>query len=133
MRSIQLLLFVFSFSLASCSFQVPQNVLEPEGFDKLSKEIKGSVIIDVRTPEEFNQGFIENAINIDYRGIEFDRQISELDTVKTYFVYCKSGGRSSSAAFYMRRHGFDNVYELKGGIENWKKKGLPVIAGKMES
>ena len=133
MRAFHYLVFIFGILLASCSFQSPTNVLEPEIFDKLSKEIDGSVIVDVRTPEEFNEGFIPNAINIDYRGIEFEKQISELDTVKTYFVYCKSGGRSASVAFYMRRHSFKNVYELKGGIENWKKKGFSIMAGKVAS
>jgi rhodanese-related sulfurtransferase len=75
-----------------------------------------AVLIDVRTPSEFESGHIANALNIDFESSSFETEIQKLDTSKEYFVYCRSGNRSQQAISVMKSHGIDTVYELRGGI-----------------
>ena len=82
------------------------------------------VIIDVRTPEEFTEEHIENAINLDYHSETFR---DELDKNKTYLIYCRSGSRSGSALDTMEELNFKEVYNLLGGINQWKAEGLSTI------
>lgn len=82
---------------------------------------KNAVILDVRTPEEVALGIIPNAMVIDiYKGQEFLSEVEKLDTSKTYYVYCKSGGRSAQACSVMNQLGFKNTYNLIGGFSEWK-------------
>lgn len=83
---------------------------------------KEAVILDVRTREEFNSGHIPGAKNIDIMGGNFSAQISGLDKEKAYFVYCRSGGRSSSACGAMASQGFTHLFNLRGGIGAWRGK-----------
>ena len=82
-------------------------------------------IIDVRTPEEFAESHIENAINIDFYSETFRDDINRLDKNKTYLIYCRSGRRSASALGIMAELGFKEAYNLLGGIIDWKAAGLP--------
>ncbi len=80
-----------------------------------------AVIIDVRTEEECEDGIIPNAINIDiYKGQGFIYQIEELQKGKNYYVYCKAGARSEQACHIMNQLGFENTYNLVGGIMQWQ-------------
>ena len=79
-----------------------------------------AVIIDVRTEEEVNEGHIPNAIHLDiFKGQEFIDALKELDTEKSYFVYCRSGARSGQACSIMNQLGFEKAYNLMGGFSNW--------------
>ncbi len=89
------------------------------------KSLKSVEIIDVRTPDEFLKGHLQNAKNFDWNGDNFEQQIAALDKSKPVMVYCLSGGRSSSAAAKMRSEGFKEVYELDGGIMKWRAANLP--------
>ena len=84
------------------------------------------VILDVRTPEEFAQGHIENASNLDYLSETFRDELNNLDKDKTYLVYCGSGGRSAGALAIMAELGFMEAYNMLGGISQWQAEGLPV-------
>lgn len=77
------------------------------------------VILDVRTAQETDAGTLPNAIKIDYRSSNFESEIAKLDKSKTYLVYCKAGGRSSSACNKMTEAGFSNVINMKGGYSSW--------------
>jgi len=120
---------VYSFLLMvlsiSCQSQNNQS-LAPKEFTAKIESTKDAVILDVRTPGEFKEGFIKQAINIDYNDAGFEGQINKLDKSKSYFVYCLSGGRSGSAASFMRENGFKQVYELKGGMMAWRNNQMPV-------
>jgi rhodanese-related sulfurtransferase len=84
---------------------------------------QNAVILDVRTPEEWHEGHIENAIHIDiYKGQGFVYEVDALDKTKNYFVYCKAGGRSAQACSIMNQLGFENTYNLIGGMMNWEGK-----------
>ncbi|XOV91942.1 MAG: rhodanese-like domain-containing protein [Bacteroidota bacterium] len=96
-------------------------------FQQAIKENKDAVIIDVRTPAEVQNGFIEGAINMDINSPEFADGVAKLDKEKTYFVYCHSGGRSASAASYLKKNGISKVVNLSGGIVGWQRAGLPTV------
>ena len=93
--------------------------LSPEEFAKAHKVNPDSILIDVRTPEEYGSGHLPGAINININGFEFHEQIEELDPNKEYYVYCRSGARSMAACKYMFSKGFNNVKHLQGGILAW--------------
>jgi rhodanese-related sulfurtransferase len=77
---------------------------------------KDFVIIDVRTPEEYADGHIENAINLDYYFKAFEDELNKLDKNKTYLIYCRSARRSGMALDTMKAVGFTKVYNMLGGI-----------------
>lgn len=81
------------------------------------------VILDIRTPEEYSSGHIENAVNVDYYAADFINKLEKLDKNATYMVYCRSGNRSGSTVTQMEKLGFKSVYELNGGINAWLKAG----------
>ncbi len=79
-----------------------------------------AVILDVRTQSEWEEGIIPNAIHIDiYKGQGFIYEVDALDKSKNYYVYCKAGGRSAQACGIMNQLGFENTYNLLGGIMEW--------------
>ena len=85
------------------------------------------VIIDVRTPDEFDAGHIENATNIDFYSEAFRDELNKLDKNKTYLIYCRSGGRSGNALNIMAELDFTEAYNILGGINLWKTEGLPTV------
>jgi rhodanese-related sulfurtransferase len=81
---------------------------------------ENAVILDVRTEDECNEGIIPQAVNIDiYKGQGFIYLIEELDKTKNYYVYCRSGARSAQACSIMNQLGFENTYNLLGGMMEW--------------
>ncbi|MFV8327980.1 rhodanese-like domain-containing protein [Flavobacterium sp. ZS1P14] len=81
---------------------------------------ENAVILDVRTEDECNEGIIANSINIDiHMGQGFIDQLEALDKSKNYYVYCRSGMRSAKACEIMNELGFENAYNLVGGIIAW--------------
>lgn len=84
------------------------------------------VLLDVRTAEEYDDGHIQNAINIDVKQNGFIEEAkSTLPANKTIAVYCRSGKRSANAAVMLAKEGF-KVVNLEGGIMAWKDAGMPV-------
>ena len=116
--------FLFFFFFLSCVYS-PNNAdkmikLSETEWVKLHDESEESVIIDVRTDDEFSTGYIEGAVNIDfYMGNQFISEIDKLDKSKSYFIYCKSGARSGQTCELMKQKGFKKVYNLEGGILGW--------------
>jgi thioredoxin len=127
--NIKLISFVSALVLLtiSCNSQSASQVLKATDFNQKLKEDKNVFVLDVRTPEEFAEGYIENAVNININSAEFKDEIAKLDKNKTYLVYCLSGKRSASAASYMRSNGFKEVINLEGGIMAWQSNNLPVL------
>ncbi len=77
-------------------------------------------ILDVRTPDEYEEAHIPKAKNIDiYKGQGFLDEVNTLDKSKEYYVYCRSGARSAQACALMQQQGFENTYNLLGGITEW--------------
>ncbi len=87
----------------------------------------GVVVLDVRTPSEYAQGHIANAINIDVEAATFNSEIAKLDNTKTYAVYCHSGRRSAIATTAMARAGFEHIFNLQNGLADWMAHGMMVV------
>ncbi len=79
-------------------------------------------VLDVRTALEYKRGHLENARHIDWLSASFGERIKTLDRSKTYLVYCRTGNRSGQACALMQRHGFEQLYNLEGGISDWTGK-----------
>lgn len=103
-------------------------VVDAQAFQAATQK-PGVVIVDVRTPEEFAEGHIENAVNIDINGGSFSEEISQLDPTKDYAVYCRSGNRSATAVAEMVDAGFTSIVELDNGILAWQAADYPVVTG----
>ena len=89
-------------------------------FGETYKNTPGAILLDVRTEEEFEGGHLPGALNINIMGHEFHEQIEELDRETEYFIYCRSGARSSNACKYMKTQGFEKVHNMLGGILAWQ-------------
>ena len=87
------------------------------------------VILDVRTPEEFAEGHLDEAIMIDFYEADFADQLAELDPDVPYLLYCRSGNRSGQTAAIMEQLGFADVADVDGGIVAWSDAGLPIVNG----
>jgi len=90
-------------------------------------EMEKVQLVDVRTPQEYAEGHIEGAINIDFSDENFEALISEVDKSKPVAVYCGRGGRSGKCSAYMQKAGFTKIYDLDGGITEWKYKGKTLV------
>ena len=97
--------------------------------DELELMIKKEdlILLDVRTPTEYSNGHLISALNINYYSDNFDKKIDELDKSKPIVVYCKSGGRSSKSALKLVEKGFEQIYNLKGGFDQWIFHGKEVL------
>jgi len=93
----------------------------PSVFDKVisKKEIQ---LVDVRTPQEYMQGHIGNAKNINLFDPNFQKNLQKLDKNKPVYVYCRSGHRSGKASKVLKKLGFKKVYDLKGGYLAWSNR-----------
>jgi rhodanese-related sulfurtransferase len=114
--------------LAGCSSGA---TLETVGPDEAADVIDGNadvVVLDIRTPEEFSEGIIEGAVNIDFYDTDFAAQLDTLDKDADYVVYCRSDNRSGQAMDVFADLGFTSVTEIDGGIVAWYQAGLPVVA-----
>lgn len=98
--------------------------LNPDEMSKRMKDHPGT-ILDVRTPEEWSEGMIEGATTYNFYEDNFADQLRTLPKDQPVYVYCAAGGRSSEAAKVMSEMGFREVYNLDGGIGEWKARGLP--------
>ena len=91
--------------------------------DVISDAPAGLVVLDIRTPEEFNAGALPDAVNVDFYEADFRDQLADLDKDVPYVMYCNSGNRSATAADMMEQLGFTEVYEIDGGIQAWAQGG----------
>lgn len=87
---------------------------------------KKAVVLDIRTPEEFKAGRIGGATNINFRAADFEQRIAGLDKSKSYIVHCAAGSRSTQSLAIFEKLNFRSIYHLDGGLNAWKKAGLPV-------
>jgi phage shock protein E len=94
---------------------------------EFKEKSKNNTIIDIRTPREYTQGYIEGAININYYDKTFLEQIAKLDKNKPIYIYCRSGNRTSSAAKKLKKLGFLEVNDLQGGIMSWARNQYKIV------
>ncbi len=116
-------------SQALNSRQDNEKVLPVNEYAKQIERDRNALIIDVRKAQEYESGHLQHALLLDVSDPKaFEEKIKTLDKERTYYIYCRSGRRSQTAAKTMMKHGL-KVYDLKGGIEAWKKAGLPMEKG----
>ena len=96
--------------------QLPQLTREP------------TVLLDISEPGDYKKGHIPNAINVPFKKLGEDKNL-EKHKDKNVVVVCRTGNRSSSAARYLVKNGFENVYTLSGGMVAWGKEKLPLEKG----
>ena len=92
-----------------------------------AKDKSDTILLDVRTPEEFAEGHLENAINIDFYKDDFAEELNKLDKSKPYAIYCRSGHRSGITCKKMEEIGFKSTVNLDGGILQWIEEGMKVF------
>ncbi len=131
---VAVFLILFATAIAGCitSEQTQQKIISvsPDEAYRLIESNRGNpdfAVIDIRTPQEFSMGHIENAININFYDPDFKQKLSKLDRDKTYVVYCRTGHRSGLAMPIFRELGFKEVYEIDGGILAWVKAGYGIV------
>jgi rhodanese-related sulfurtransferase len=129
---ILLFIILFGFILPSCQAKQEQNItaLSPKEASNLIEKHKGDfdfVILDIRTPGEYQSGHLQNAVMIDFYSKSFADKIGHLDKEKSYLVYCRSGNRSARSMDLFRKLQFQKVYHLSTGINGWNSEGLPLV------
>ena len=100
--------------------------LRPRQFAEKLADEPDAVLLDVRTPEEFNAGHITGAINLNFEDDSFRQKVTDLDQSTTYFVSCRAGNRSLEFCKYLLQQGFAKVYNLEAGIFSWVNYGYEI-------
>lgn len=109
------------FCLCFLSISFAQKKIDQTEFKKLMTK-ENAVVLDVRTPEEFSEGHITKAININYFSNAFLKTTEQkINKNKVLLVYCAAGGRSGQASKELKKAGYKYVYDLIGGYDNWKE------------
>ena len=126
MKFTKILFLILSVVFISCN-EKKSGIIEeitPKDFAEKIKTTENAQILDVRTPEEFESNHIDNAVNVNWNGEDFETKVAAYDKSKPVFVYCLSGGRSKKAASKLNELGFTTIYELEGGIMKWNAEGF---------
>ncbi|MNK04054.1 Thiosulfate sulfurtransferase PspE precursor [compost metagenome] len=106
--------------MTSSFFSKSERDLDGVQFKSEFESAADKVLLDVRTPAEFQSGNLPKSVNIDFMGADFKNKMEKLDKSKTYFVYCRSGNRSGQAVSMMNKLGLTS-FNLVGGIDAWPK------------
>ncbi len=130
MRSLLVLVLALSVLAAACSSDTTTQSIElvspADAAQVIADDPAGLVVLDIRTPEEFNEARLADAIMVDFYADDFAAQLDTLDKDVPYVLYCRTGNRSSDAVKTMKDLGFVEVYEIDGGIVNWYDQGFPI-------
>ena len=85
------------------------------------------VILDIRTPKEFEAGHIAGAPNIDFYAQSFAKEFTSLDREKTYLIYCRSGNRSRQLMGAVDKRHFEKVFHMRSGLVDWVGQGFKLV------
>ncbi len=120
-------ILIFS-TIFSCSL-INNESINQMNSDELIEfiELNDAVLVDVRTEDEYNSGYIENSLNMDYFSNEFSINVDKLDKNIPIILYCRSGKRSSMSANKISKLGFKEIYNLEGGILEWIEEGNVIV------
>ncbi len=122
-----LLVYLLIISASASGFS-QFSVVAAKEYAGMIQNLKNPVIIDVRTKGEYEKGYVKGAINISSNDPKLSEKLALIDKSGPVFIYCLSGGRSSNVSGKMKGLGFQQVYDLKGGMMQWKAAGLPVTS-----
>jgi phage shock protein E len=120
-------ILIFAASVTACSKpEETAEIISPATFADELKSDPAIILLDVRTSEEIQKGYLQGARQIDFNSPGFAHSLDSLDHSKAYLVYCASGKRSGKALTMMKEKGFQHVKALEGGLNAWTAAGLPV-------
>ena len=114
----QIFILLLAVFLCSCNEQF--EYISVDEFNNFSDD--EFELIDVRTVEEFQSGYI-----IDFFSTDFIDKVKETDSSSKLILYCRTDNRSSKSAKILIDNNYKNIYVIKGGIEEWISQGNPVI------
>lgn len=97
------------------------NAIQAKELIEKKQDDETVLVIDIRTPSEFNFGHIKNAININYYDANFEDKLNKIEKNKTILYYCNSGSRSSDAKPILESMNFKSVYHMEHGILEWQQ------------
>ncbi|MCB0819288.1 MAG: rhodanese-like domain-containing protein [Bacteroidetes bacterium] len=117
-------IILFITVVASCSAQTQR--LNPDEFEKKSAN-EQTIIVDIRTPQEFAAGHLKNAININFYSPDFVSSIEKAGKNKNVLIYCASGNRSGQALQKLKNNSFNSLADLQGGISAWNAAGKQIL------
>lgn len=125
-------LLIIPFLLLSCnSWKHGKNFSYEEvsctDFESKIKSATDYILVDVRTPKEYRNGHMSNAINVSYFHSWFNDSIKKLDRSKTIYMYCQTQHRSPLASRKMKKMGFKKIIDLKGGFMKWENNQMPIV------
>jgi len=128
MNSILKYILLVAFTIFSCSL-INNESINQMNSDELIEfiELNDAILVDVRTEDEYNSGYIENSLNIDYFSNDFSVNADKLDKNTPIILYCRSGNRSSMSANKISKLGFKEIYNLEGGILEWIEEGNAIV------
>jgi rhodanese-related sulfurtransferase len=89
-------------------------------------------IIDVRTKSEYESGFIESALNIDFFSDTFEPDVLSLNKNSKIILYCRTNNRSTKTANLLKKNGFKDISVIEGGITDWVKNGNDIVYPKLD-
>lgn len=125
MKNLTVMLLA-AFSLLGSAFAEVVPIAPKAAAERLKKDPK-IVVVDIRTPEEFAEGHINGAININMRAEDFEENLAKLDRGSTYLMHCLSGGRSTASIPVWEKLGFKKVLHLDEGKMGWVEEDLPLV------
>ena len=125
---IFLSLLLLTLSFLSLNAQIYLDIEVDQAKDTIEANIDNPrfTILDVRTPAEYLPEHIEGAFNRDFYDLDFELQLDSLDKSRTFLIYCRSGNRSGQTITMMEELGFERVYNILGGMNDWNANGFPV-------
>mgnify|MGYP000208561502 FL=1 len=116
-NNMKLLFLIFIFNFQS------NYDISPKDLNQIfNQQLSENIILDVRTKEECSESKIPGSLNIDYYSENFKDNLDKLNKNLNYYIYCRSGNRSGKTVMILREKGFNNVFNLEGGILAWKKE-----------
>ena len=128
MNSILKYILLVAFTIFSCSLINNESINQMNSDELIDFiELNDAILVDVRTEDEYNSGYIENSLNIDYFSNEFSVNADKLDKNTPIILYCRSGKRSSMSANKISKLGFKEIYNLEGGILEWIEEGNVIV------
>ncbi|WP_109829963.1 rhodanese-like domain-containing protein [Reichenbachiella versicolor] len=126
MRQLVILVFfLLRLSFTSQGQQLNQKsvLISPSELESTIVNEMDVLILDVRTPNEYNNGHIAGAVNLNYYDKRFVDKVKKMNRSKPIYLYCRSGNRSNRAMLILKEAGFKEIYDLKGGIKAWEESG----------
>ena len=124
-------LFILYLLFSSCSNSDQQSVkyISSSEFIELSIDFE---LIDVRTKSEYESGFIENGLNIDFFSDTCESVVLSLNKNSKIILYCRTNNRSTKTANLLKKNGFKDINVIEGGITDWVKNGNDIVYPKLD-